>query len=114
MGCRPSNGDNLIPFMFVGTWSDTNEADQIALSLLAESSSYENLEKDCQRLSQLNDAPVWSIGHYRGVISKIDLLYAIASTVTAADLKRYFQLARMVLGEDDPSLDLPEDERWAA
>jgi addiction module HigA family antidote len=105
---------SLIPLMFVGTWSDTNEADQIALSLLAESSSYETLEKDCQRLSQLNDAPVWSIGHYRGVLSKIDLLYAIASTVTAADLKRYFQLARMVLGEDDPSLDLPEVERWAA
>jgi hypothetical protein len=48
------------------------------------------------------------------VISKIDLLYAIASAVTPEDLNRYFVMARMVLGEDDPSLDLPEDQRWAA
>jgi hypothetical protein len=47
-------------------------------------------------------------------VSKIDLLYAIARNVTREDLKRYFDVARMVLGEDDPSLDLAEDQRWAA
>jgi hypothetical protein len=48
------------------------------------------------------------------VISKIDLLYAIAGAVTPVDLDRYFSMARMVLGEDDPALDLAEDQRWAA
>jgi hypothetical protein len=48
------------------------------------------------------------------VISKIDLLYAIASAVTPDDLSRYFSMARMVLGEDDPALDLAEYQRWAA
>ena len=67
-----------------------------------------------QSLAQLNDAPVWSIGAYRGVISKIDLLYAIAGVVTPEDLKRYFEMAGMVLGEDDPALDLEADKRWAA
>ena len=79
-----------------------------------EARSYDELEKECQRLTQLNDAPVWSIGTYRGVISKIDLLYAIAGAVTPDDLNRYFSMARMVLGEDDPALDLDEDQRWAA
>lgn len=103
----------LVPFLFVGAWNSSSETDREGLALLA-GRAYEELEQECQILARLNDAPVWSIGTYRGVISKIDLLYAISGAITAADLKRYFSLARMVLGEDDPALDLPEDERWAA
>jgi hypothetical protein len=98
----------------VGAWHSTNDADRIGLSLLAGDRPYEELEKEIQSLAQLNDAPVWSIGTYRGVISKIDLLYAIAGIITSEDLKHYFSMARMVLGEDDPALDLEEDQRWAA
>jgi addiction module HigA family antidote len=104
---------SLAPFLFVGAWNSANETDREGLSLLA-GRPYEELEKECQSLARLNDAPVWSIGTVRGVISKIDLMYAIAGSITADDLKRYFSVARMVLGEDDPALDLPEEERWAA
>jgi addiction module HigA family antidote len=104
----------LVPFLFVGAWNSQNETDKLGLSLLAGERPYTELEKECQSLAQLNDAPIWSIGTYRGVISKIDLLYAIAGAVTPDDLNRYFSMARMVLGEDDPALDLAEDERWAA
>jgi addiction module HigA family antidote len=104
----------LIPFLFIGAWSSTNTADQTALTLLANEDSYEKLEKECQRLTSLNDAPLWSVGTYRGVISKIDLLFAIAGSITAPDLQRYFDIAKIVLSEDDPQLDLPEGERWAA
>jgi addiction module HigA family antidote len=105
---------SLVPFLLVGAWHSTNDADRLGLSLLAGDRTYDELEKECQTLAQLNDAPVWSIGTYRGVISKIDLLYAVAGTVTSEDLKRYFQMAQIVLGEDDPALDLEEDKRWAA
>jgi addiction module HigA family antidote len=104
----------LVPFLFVGSWSTTNSADRLGLSLLANDRPFAELEKECQILSRLNDAPVWSIGTYRGVISKIDLLHAIAGAITLDDLARYFSMARMVLGEDDPSLDLEEGQRWAA
>lgn len=104
----------LIPFLFIGAWSSTNATDQRALSQLANADSYEQLEKECQRVAGLNDTPLWSVGTYRGVISKIDLLFAIAGSITTPDLQRYFDMAKMVLGEDDPKLDLPEDERWAA
>jgi addiction module HigA family antidote len=106
--------EKLIAFMLVGAWHSLNETDKVGLSLLAGDRTYEALEKDCQALVQLNDSPLWSIGTYRGVVSKIDLLYAIARYVTRDDLMRYFDVARMVLGEDDPSLDLAEDQRWAA
>lgn len=110
----PKTAMSLVPFLFVGAWQSTNETDRIGLSLLAADRPYDELEKQIQSLALLNDAPVWSIGTYRGVISKIDLLYAIATVVIADDLKQYFSIARIVLGEDDPALDLDEDKRWAA
>ena len=103
----------LIPFLFVGAWNSANEADRTALSLLG-NKTYEELEKTLQSATLLDDAPVWSVGSYRGVVSKIDLLYAISATVTEAEIRSYLDLARLVLSEDDPSLDLPESERWAA
>ncbi|MCU1302669.1 MAG: higA [Candidatus Sulfotelmatobacter sp.] len=57
---------------------------------------------------------MWAVGGFRGVISKIDLLFAVAGAITADDLKRYFALARMELSEDDPTPDLNEDDRWFA
>jgi addiction module HigA family antidote len=104
----------LVPFLLVGAWHSANDTDKLGLSLLAGDRPYAVLEKECQSLAQLNDAPIWSLGAYRGVLSKIDLLYAIAGSVTADDLHRYFSIARLVLGEDDPALDLEETKRWAA
>lgn len=111
---NPEIAMQLVPFLFVGAWQSTNEADRLGLSLLAGGRPYDEIEKQFLTLAPLNDAPIWSVGTYRGVISKIDLLYAIAGAVTPADLDRYFAMARMVLGEDDPALDLDEDQRWAA
>lgn len=103
---------NLIPFLLVGAWNSANTADQQILVELANGRTYESLEKEFQHLARLNDAPVWSVGTFRGVVSKIDLLFAICGSLTHADLERYFRIAKVVLGEDDPALDLPEDQRW--
>ena len=89
--------ENLIPFLFVGAWNSNNEADRIGLSLLAGGRPYDELEKECQSLTLLNDAPVWSVGIYRGVVSNLDLVHAIASSITSEDLGRYFSMAQMVL-----------------
>ncbi|ALI11106.1 addiction module antitoxin [Pseudomonas fluorescens] len=105
---------NLVPFVLLGTWDTRNEADQKALSLLAGDLSFDALERRVQELLQLNDSPVWSLGNYRGVISKIDSLFAIAGAFTQGDLNHFFDIAKTVLGEDDPALDLPEKDRWAA
>ncbi|MDR6841329.1 HigA family addiction module antitoxin [Pseudoxanthomonas sacheonensis] len=110
----PDIASSLVPFLFAGAWSSANTADQTVLALLADESSYEKLEKECQRLVSLDDPPLWSVGTSRGVASKIDLLFSIAGSITRQDLQRFFSVAKRVLGEDDPSLDLPEEERWAA
>lgn len=105
---------DMVPLVLAGTWDAQNEADRTLLSLLAEVSSYELLEKRILNLLQLNDSPVWSLGNLRGVISKKDAIFAIKGSVSKADLYRFLEIAQIVLGEDDPALDLPEKERWAA
>lgn len=104
---------SLVPFMLAGVWDEQNEADREILSSLA-AVPYEALQERILDLLRLNDSPVWSIGRYRGVVSKIDSLFAIAGAVTRADLDRFLEVAATVLGEDDPALDLPEKDRWAA
>lgn len=105
---------DLIPFLFVGAWNSKNEADKCGLELISGEQKYSQLEREFRRLAQLNDAPVWMIDGYYGVISKLDLLFAISNVLTSEDLKRFFDVARIVLGEDNPALDLDEDKRWAA
>jgi addiction module HigA family antidote len=104
----------LVRFLFAGAWDEENSRDHIVLDFLGSQDGYPAIEKEFQALTLLNDAPVWSIATRRGVLSKIDLLFAIAGTITRDELTNFFQVAYIVLAEDDPSLDLPEKDRWAA
>ena len=103
----------LIPMALIGAWHDKSRADREVLSFWG-NGGYERIEEDIARLLRLDDAPVWSIGQYRGVASKIDALFAIGGYMTGQDLEDFFLLAEYVLSETDPALDLPEDKRWAA
>lgn len=103
----------LVPMALAGTWNADQEADREIMSYMMDR-KYEVIENDLAYLLQFDDCPVWSAGHYRGVASKIDVLFAIANIVTSADIDRFFYSAEHVLSESDPSLDLPEKDRWAA
>ena len=104
---------SLIPMALVGAWHTISNADCEVVSTLA-GNSYQQIEESVARLLQFNDCPVWSIGQYRGVASKIDALFAVNKQVTEGNLTKFFRLAEYVLSESDPALDLPEDQRWAA
>src|SRR5262249_19672290 len=103
----------LIPMMLIGAWSAKAKADTEILSVLA-NRPYDDIEQDVTRLLLFDDPPVWSAGNYRGVASKIDLLFAVSKALTEKDLNEFFMLAEYVLSEADPALELPEDDRWAA
>ena len=103
----------LIPMTLVGAWHAESSADCEIVSTLA-GRSYRQIEESVTRLLQFNDCPVWSIGQFRGVASKIDALFAINKRVTEENLTEFFWLAEYALSESDPALDLPEDKRWAA
>lgn len=105
----------LVPFVLLGAWNATNETDKTAVTGIAGGDArYDEMEVRIGELVRLEDAPMWSIGDYRGVVSKLDSLFAIAQAVTLPDLRRFLGLARTILSEDDPSLELPEKDRWLA
>ena len=105
---------SLIPFLFAGAWKANNEADQIIMELLSDNLSYADLERNLAALHQLEDSPVWSVGAFRGLVSKIDVLFTIDREIVGDDIRRFLSVAKLVLSEEDPSLDLPEDRRWVA
>ena len=104
---------SLIPMTLVGAWHAKSNADCEVVSTLADR-PYKETEEDIARLRLFDDCPVWSVGEYRGVVSKIDALFALNKYVTKKDLDDFFSRAEYVLSENDPALDLPEDKRWSA
>ena len=103
----------LIPMALVGAWHAGSKADCEVLAALARH-DYEEVEKHIADLLQRNDCPVWSVGQYRGVVSKIDALFAVSRWMTARDVTDFVDFAEYVLSESDPALELPEDQRWFA
>ena len=103
----------LIPLIFVGAWDSSTEADKQILSNLTDS-PYEDIERTITELQAVDEPPIWSIGRLRGVVSKVDALYAAHRKLTQKDLKNFLSAAEVVLSEQDPALELPEDQRWAA
>jgi hypothetical protein len=103
----------LIPLNFAGVWSSETPADREIMRQLA-NAEYAEVETAVAQLSMVADAPVWSVGKFRGVMSKIDVLFATRSLVIKDDLDNFFFVAQYVLSESDPALDLPPDKQWAA
>ncbi len=103
----------LVPIVLIGAWHTESKADREIVSSLGDR-EYETIEDDIARLLRYDDSPVWSTGSYRGVISKIDAIFAIARMITRPNLDRFFIAAECVLAESDPALELPGKDRWAA
>ena len=104
----------LLPMALAGAWDERIPADRVLVSFLAGKSSYEDVERDVHSLIALGDSPLWSVGTYRGVKSKIDSLFAVSGAVTESQINRFFTVAATVLSEDDPALDLPDAAQCAA
>lgn len=107
------NLDAAVVPALVGAWNAGLEADRGALACVA-GNEYEQVEASIVRLHNLDEAPVWSIGQYRGVCSRIDALFSVAPAVTRKNLDDFFVVAESVLSERDPALDLPPKDRWMA
>ena len=104
---------SLIPMVLVGAWHKGSPADCEVLAALARR-DYDGVEENVVDLVQRDDSPVWCVGQYRGVVSKIDALFAVSPSMTAADVTDFVDFAEYVLSESDPALELPADRRWAA
>ena len=104
---------SLIPIALVGAWHNGSKADCEVLAALARR-DYDEVEESIADLLQRNDCPVWCVDQYRGVVSKIDALFAISPWMTGKDITDFMHVAECVLSESDPALELPENQQWAA
>ncbi len=104
----------LIPMALIGAWKGNSEADREVLKHLSDVEAYETVESNLQDLLRLNDVPVWRAGAYRGVLSKVDALLAVSAYIVPSHLTRFFSLAENILSEENPALQLPAAEQWAA
>lgn len=104
----------LVPLVLAGAWKADNETDQYLVSYLAGDVPYEEVERRIAAMLILDGSPIWRVGTFRGVMSKIDGLFGIQASFLLQDIERFFDVARIVLSEDDPALTLPEKDRWAA
>lgn len=107
-------GRKLIPMGLVGVWDTRSKEDQEILRYMTGDTN-EATEQHVAALCRIEQSPLWAIGRYRGVSSKLDVLYAVRQLITADDLRNFFLTARIVLSERDPALDLPAEQRsWAS
>ena len=112
-----SDKDDLVkklkPFLFAGAWNDSNDDDIVILELLS-GVQYAEMQSQFTDLLSVNDPAVWSLGNYKGVISRKDALFTAKRAITDQDIKTFLDVATLVLSEEDPSLDLDSSERWNA
>ena len=105
---------DLIPMALAGAWNQTNAADVEIIGLLSDGAEGKELDSRFRKLSRLEDGPVWEVGQHRGVVSKLDALFATGGFITHDHLDDFFSVAAYVLSEADPALALPEHSRWMA
>lgn len=103
----------LAAVLFASQWDYKKEKDKEVLSKLA-GIPYNELEKKLFELVSQDEPPIRLVGNIWQVASKIDLWSQIAKRISRLDIERLEQIVFDVLGELDPSYELPPEERWMA
>ena len=113
-GANQDIAQALLPFALAGAWDVNNEADKFLVQSLAGIDENDVMESRFNDLLDREDAPVWSTTKTQGVLSKIEALYATRKHMRSDQFCRFMDVAHIVLSEQDPALDLPEEHQWAA
>lgn len=102
---------SLIPALLAGAWDANCEFDRKAIASIAGSSEYELYEDSVRNHVHIQDSPLEVEGSVWAIRAPVDAFAYLAPQIGGNDLKRMADLAKTVFSEDDPSLDLPLDER---
>ena len=103
----------LTAVVLVGAWNEGTAGDRACIEAVT-GRSYELIERDLLRLSQLDDAPVLRIGNVWKAKAPLELLYLFAPQLTRDQIARFFDTAHAILAKPDPTLELEPERRWMA
>jgi hypothetical protein len=109
----PAEARALLPAMLVGGWNDSLAGDRDVIAKLARK-PYEDVNDTLARLANVPDPPVRRVGDAWLLASKEDAWALLGKFLTRDDLENFESVVLDVLGQPDPSFDLPADERYMA
>lgn len=109
----PSLARELVPFLLVGKWKDSNEADQEILAKLART-TYEQVNNNIAKWANVSDPPIRRIGDTWMLTSSEDAWALLSRYLTREDMDNFEAVVLEVLAGASPSLELPISERWMA
>lgn len=110
---KPAAARTLLPAMLVGGWNDTLAGDREILAKLARQ-PYEQVNEILARVANEPDPPIRRVGDVWLVASKEDAWVLVGRFVSREDLENFESVVLDVLGQPDPSFDLPVNERYMA
>ncbi len=110
---RPPVHRELRAALLAGRWQEGNDRDRLILAALS-GVEYEELREALTALAAQEDPFVASVDRSWALVSPFDAWILLGPYLYEDDLKRLERVVRDVLGELDPALDLPTDERWRA
>jgi hypothetical protein len=97
--------------LLAGAWVDSKEGDRAALAELG-GVEYEEFVEDALVLGGRFDPMISRFDGAWHLIDPLDAWTQMRSAVAPQDLERLTGVMSTVLGEVDPALELPQDERW--
>jgi len=110
----PSHARSMIHALLAGGWDQDHAADKTVLAHLSGEEEYATVEEQLHIFTTVRDPPLRRAGSVWKLTAPIDAFELLARHLTSVDLERYVVMANRVLGEKDPSLELPENERLFA
>lgn len=109
----PERAKIALSAMLAGSWADRNENDRKFLESLSSIPYYE-FEHNLHLWVISGDPLAELIDNEWQLVSYIDSWPLLNSYVSSAVLENFFKHSKDVLIEEDPSFELPPDERWMA
>ena len=109
----PEHARTIALAVLAGSWNDASEGDRAAVSAIA-GRPYGEVAQDLTRWANTSNPPIRRVGDVWLVAAKADAWALTAHALTSDDLDRFREVAVSVIGGDDPSLDLPPDQRAGA
>lgn len=109
----PSSAAELAPLLLIGAWIDALTTDQSIVSKIS-LKTYEECVKLLNQWRKGADSPIRLTAGIWEFVSPLDAWSFLHHALNSQSLDRFEQVAVEVLSSDNPSYELPKEERWQA
>lgn len=109
----PQEAPLLVPILLAGSWNESFDGDRSAVERIA-GRPYSAVNETVARWLKEPDSPIRQIGSRVSLVSRDDSWFFLASNISQDALNRFEGVALEVLAEDNPTFELPPEQRWEA